>query len=38
MRENIKDNIRHGRSIGIGYAIRGTILYWAMNKELKGKD
>ena len=40
MRENIIGSISDtGGGIGIGYAIMGTILYWAMNnKELKGKD
>ena len=39
-RENITGTISNtGGGIGIGYAIMGTILYWAMNnKELKGKD
>ena len=39
-RENITGTISDtGGGIGIGYAIMGTILYWAMNnKELKGKD
>ena len=39
-RENITGTISNtGGEIGIGYAIMGTILYWAMNnKELKGKD
>ena len=39
-RENITGTISDtGGGIGIGYAIMGTILYWAMNdKNIKGKD
>ena len=39
-RENITGTISNlGGGIGIGYAIMGTILYWAMNnKDLQGKD
>ena len=39
-RENITGTISDtGGSIGVSYAILGTILYWAMNrKEIKGKD
>jgi hypothetical protein len=40
LRENITGTISNtGGGIGIGYAVMGTILYWAMNgKEIKGKD
>ncbi len=39
-RENITGTISDtGGGIGIGYAVMGTILYWAMNgKVIKGKD
>ncbi len=39
-RENITGTISNtGGGIGIGYAVMGTILYWAMNgKVIKGKD